>query len=184
MQKRCSDTFPARVRAGDQKLLPESVKLMRADFTDRSTPTGAAFQTPPMPVGYANSPSFREAVIPAANGHGTARGVAKLFANVKDLVSQEVFQEAISTQVYGEDRVLRGTTHFGLGVMLFDDETPIGWPGCFGHAGAGGSIGFYDPASDTAFAYVMNQMEDGAVTAGTTASACIEALGACLGQPS
>ena len=80
------------------------------------------------------------------------------------------------TQAHGPDQVLKSVTRFGLGLMLYEAESPIGWPGCVGHAGAGGSIGFYDPASDTAFAFVMNQMQEGVVTGGTTATACIAAL--------
>ncbi|MCX7869200.1 MAG: serine hydrolase, partial [Terrimicrobiaceae bacterium] len=38
-----------------------------------------------------------------------------------------------------------------------------GSPGAFGHPGAGGSIAFADPAHRIGFAYVMNQMEPGAL---------------------
>ena len=60
--------------------------------------------------------------------------------------------------------------------MLFEDESPIGWPGCMGHAGAGGSVAFYDPEREVAFAFVMNQMQEGVVTGGTTALTCVQAL--------
>ena len=60
--------------------------------------------------------------------------------------------------------------------MLFDEEAPIGRAGCFGHAGAGGSLGFYDPSREVGFAFVMNQMQEGVITGGTSAAACVDAL--------
>jgi CubicO group peptidase (beta-lactamase class C family) len=35
----------------------------------------------------------------------------------------------------------------------------MGGPGSFGHPGAGGSLGFANPATGVAFGYAMNKME-------------------------
>ena len=76
----------------------------------------------------------------------------------------------------GADRVLVTFTRFGLGFMLHADAAPIGRAGCFGHAGAGGSVAFYDPEHDLGFAFVMNQMQEGVVTGGTSAHVCVNAM--------
>ena len=179
-QARCADMIPAKVKPGDQSGWSPAMQRMAKDFLDRSTPTGAAFQNPAMGPGYMNKADFREALMPALNGHGHARSVAEFFAAIPELISAELLAEATRTQSVGPDRVLKSTTRFGLGYMLYEDESPIGWPGCFGHAGAGGSIAFLDPATQTAFAFTMNQMQEGVVTGGTTALACIQALQSCL----
>ena len=105
-----------------------------------------------------------------------ARALAGIMSKLPTLLSKEMLQEVATTQAHGPDEVLKSVTRFGLGFMLYEAQSPIGWPGCMGHAGAGGSIAFYDPASEIGFAYVMNQMQDGVVTGGTTALECIEVL--------
>jgi CubicO group peptidase (beta-lactamase class C family) len=179
-QERCADMIPARVKPGEQKQWPSAMQRMLQDFTDTSTPTGAAFQNPSLRPGYMNSAEFRTAELPALNGHGTARDVARLLGSVPQLLSPALLQEATRTHSHGPDEVLKSVTRFGLGYMLYEDESPIGWPGCFGHAGAGGSIAFCDADSKLGFAFIMNQMQEGVVTGGTSATACVEALRGCL----
>jgi CubicO group peptidase (beta-lactamase class C family) len=47
---------------------------------------------------------------------------------------------------------------YGLGYEFARDGTPMLGKGSFGHAGAGGRIGFAHPESGTAVAYVANTM--------------------------
>ena len=65
-----------------RSLLPKTLSLI-FDFTDPSKPSGAAFNNPKMSLDSqdmeANSTKWRKAEIPAANGHGTARALAKLY---------------------------------------------------------------------------------------------------------
>jgi CubicO group peptidase (beta-lactamase class C family) len=49
-------------------------------------------------------------------------------------------------------------TAFGLGYMVSSPFSPYGGPASFGHAGAGGSVGFGDPDNGIAVGYVMNKM--------------------------
>jgi CubicO group peptidase (beta-lactamase class C family) len=59
----------------------------------------------------------------------------------------------------GPDRVLLVPTRFGLGYFLPAPFSPMAGPASFGHAGAGGSLGFADPETGVAFGYVMNKMQ-------------------------
>jgi CubicO group peptidase (beta-lactamase class C family) len=47
---------------------------------------------------------------------------------------------------------------FSLGFMKCNAAWPFGSPSSFGSPGAGGSLGFADPAAGVAYAYVTNQM--------------------------
>ncbi len=178
---RCADMLPARVRLGEPSQLPPETQQMMRDFNDVSTPTGAAFQNPVLGPGYMNTTQFRCAEIPALSGHGTARSVATMYAKLNTLLPAEIVTEATRTHAYGPDRVLKSVTHFGLGLMLHDDQAPIGQrTGSFGHAGAGGSMAFYDPDAGVAFCFAMNQMQEGVVTGGTSAMRVTNAVYDCL----
>jgi CubicO group peptidase (beta-lactamase class C family) len=55
--------------------------------------------------------------------------------------------------------VLHRPSRFGLGFQLTHPERQLGdGPRCFGHFGAGGSVGFADPDAGLGFGYVTNQM--------------------------
>lgn len=178
---RCADVLPARMRPGAAAPGRPGASAMMHDFNDPSTPTGAAFQNPAMGPGYMNSTRFRQAEIPAANGHGTARSVARLFDGLSSLVSAGTLAEATTTQSFGMDAVLKSTTRFGLGFMLHDDEAPLGMrSGTFGHAGAGGSMAFHDPGSKLSFCFAMNQMEFGVISGGASAMRTANAVYDCL----
>ena len=115
-------------------------------------------------AGVINTPQWRSAECPSTNAHGTASGVARVYAALinpvnKAIVDPAALKEAAAEQVYGQDLVLHRPSRFGLGFQLTQPERPIG-PGraTFGHFGAGGSLGFADPETGIAFGYVMNQM--------------------------
>jgi CubicO group peptidase (beta-lactamase class C family) len=128
-----------------------------------------------------NTEAFRRAEMPALNGHGTARAVATLYANLHRLLSKSLLEEATRTWSVGPDMVLKSVTHFGLGFQLHHEQAPIGVrEGSFGHAGAGGSLAFYDPERDVAFCFAMNQMQEGVVTGGTSATKIVRSIYECL----
>jgi CubicO group peptidase (beta-lactamase class C family) len=116
-------------------------------------------------MGTVNTPEWRSAVIPSTNGHGTARGVAKLYTaflrggppGVR-WVGDALRSEALAIHADGDDRVTRRASRFGLGFQLSQPSRPIGAsPRAFGHFGYGGSLGFADPDLGLAFGYVMNR---------------------------
>jgi CubicO group peptidase (beta-lactamase class C family) len=114
-------------------------------------------------AGVVNSRAWRAAEIPSTNGHGTARGVARIYtpmaAGGGDTVDQLALAEAIVEHSSGEDLILHRPSRFGAGFQLTQPERPLGPnPRAFGHFGAGGAVGFCDPDAGVAFGYVMNEM--------------------------
>ena len=179
--ERCAEMLPARIRPGEATTLPPAARALMRDLNDVSTPTGSAFQNPSLGPGYLNSSRFRQAELPSQNGHGTARSVARLYDGLASLLSPQLLKDATTTHSLGPDLVLKAVTHFGLGLMLHHPETPIGVrAGSFGHAGAGGAVGFHDPNARASFCFAMNQMEQGVISGGVSANAVAKALYECL----
>ena len=114
-----------------------------------------------------NLPEVRRSEIPAANGITTARSLSRLYAacigTVKGtrLFGKRTLDKALQIQSDAPDAVLGLRTTFGLGFMRTGPEIQMLGPNSFGHAGAGGSLGFGDFDSGVAFGYVMNQMGSG-----------------------
>jgi CubicO group peptidase (beta-lactamase class C family) len=133
---------------------------------------------------------FRAAEQGAANATGTARSVARLYALLAGggaldglrLVSPASIERFSREQVNGPDAVLGVPSQFALGYMR-----NWGYPGlprrfgpsddAFGHAGAGGQIGFCDPVRGLGVGFVRSHL----TLVGTYASALADALYACLG---
>ena len=113
-------------------------------------------------VGLVNTAAWRQAEIPSTNGHGTARGVASVYAALLEpgrLLSPDLLAEAVSPQSTGFCPVLGEEVTFGLGFTPTTPRRPFGpHPGSFGHFGTGGAVGFADPGSGVAFGYVMNHV--------------------------
>lgn len=141
------------------------------DMADPSTMAGAAFGNPPQPHGTVNTRAWRAAEIPAANGHGTARALARIYGALARggevdgvrILNPETIDAAIVEQAFGPDNVLgQLPMRFGMGFMLRHDLIPLSpGPRAFGHPGAGGSIGMADPDAKVGFGYTMNQMQMG-----------------------
>ena len=153
------------------------------DFADTDTPVGSAFSNPPMEMDpekgmEANTKEWRNAEIPAANGHGTARSIAKIYGVLANggsrdgvhVLKPETIEMARQTESDGKDLVLGNIhTRFGLGFMLGTKQVSMGpGTGSFGHGGAGGSLGFADPDNKISLGFTMNQMHPG-ITAWKTA---------------
>lgn len=122
----------------------------------------------------ASSAAWRAAEIPAINGHGTARGIAGLYAALLrgELLSASLLREATSAQCSGIDRVFGHENAWGLGFGV-DDEG-------FGMGGLGGSFGgaCTREGANYAIAFVTGTM--GSHERGERVE---NALRACLGLP-
>lgn len=112
--------------------------------------------------GVVNSPAWRGAEVPSTNGHGSARGVARLYAALLEpgrLLSADLLAEATAPQSTGYCPILHEEVTFGLGFKPTVPRRPFGPnPRAFGHFGTGGAVGFADPDSGVAFGYVMNDV--------------------------
>lgn len=115
-----------------------------------------------------NSDELRALEIPAGNGTGTARALAKLYGlaaiggaelGLTSEVLAALKAPAVSPTNGGRDFVGQADTSYSLG---FNKPTPswvFGSSGnAFGTPGAGGSFAFADPDTGVGFAYAMNQM--------------------------
>jgi CubicO group peptidase (beta-lactamase class C family) len=144
-------------------------KLLDLVFSDPEGMTARAFLNPPSIAAGPNVPAWRSAEIPGANGHGTARSVARIYGALArggaqdgvGVLAPESIERCRLEQSSGHDAVLGIETRFGAGFMLSQDRPDAAFgpnPGAFGHPGAGGSVGFADPEARLGFAYVMNRM--------------------------
>jgi CubicO group peptidase (beta-lactamase class C family) len=145
---------------------PETRELL-AQFIGPDTLTGRALSAPGGAFSDPdvwNMPKVRAAEVPAANGVTNARSLSRMYAATIGevdgvrLLTDEQVKAASERQTEGTDKVLFFETAFGLGYMLTSAFSPYGGPQGFGHAGAGGSLGFADPETGIAFGYVMNRM--------------------------
>ena len=77
------------------------------------------------------------------------------------LLDDDTVAAASAEAVNGPDAVLVFPSQFGMGFMLDGTLTPMLSPASFGHAGAGGSLGYADRDAKVGYGYVMNQMASG-----------------------
>ena len=115
----------------------------------------------------ANQRAWRAAEIPAANGQGNARSVARVTAAMArggeldgvHLLTPATLEKVIEEQCYGRDLVLGLPIRWGLGFGLTSKEMPVGPnPRTFFWGGWGGSLVVIDLDARLSFSYVMNKM--------------------------
>jgi CubicO group peptidase (beta-lactamase class C family) len=113
-------------------------------------------------MGVVNTEEWRGAEVPSTNGHGTARGVARMYDALLTpglLLSPDLLAEATSPQSEGFCPILHEEVVFGLGFKPTVPRRPFGPnPRSFGHFGTGGAVGFADPDAGVSFGYVMNHV--------------------------
>lgn len=135
---------------------------------ERSVSMGGAFAFPAH-EGYVtfNDPAIQAAEIPGANGISTAGSLACLYAacvstiDGPPLLSAASIDDALRVRSAGPQ--LTGMpddgARWGTGFQLSSPPTqPMLGPSSFGHAGAGGQLGFADRDRAVGFAYLSNQM--------------------------
>ena len=146
-------------------------RAMRERIAAMFSPGSLAFRSlslasPPVAAGN-NTPEWRMAEIPAANGHTNARSLARLYGALvrggelggRRLLSAGAVRRAAEEQVCSPDEVLVMETRRSLGFMLpVPGQPDLRGPASFGHAGAGGSLGYADPDRGVGFGYTMNKM--------------------------
>ena len=155
-------------------LLPQRLKnfktaLLSGDFLE-------AFQErEEEDANYVNSLDWRKAEIPSANGHGTAKSLARLYGILSNgcardeisIMSEASLQHAITPHSSGPDSVLFGAPiKFGLGYELAQGISSVGNISptlnnkMFGHAGVGGAVAFGDPEKGIGYGFICNQQHN------------------------
>ncbi|MEU6883582.1 serine hydrolase domain-containing protein [Streptomyces sp. NPDC046712] len=148
-----------------------SASEQAALFAQLAPAAQAALANPLVGATQANSPEWRAAELPAANGHGTARAVAQLYgvfagrgrSGERRILSEPAAERAREGQGACRDLVLGAgfahDTECALGLWLSGPNASYGPnPRAFGHDGFGGSCGLADPESGVSMGYVMNRM--------------------------
>jgi len=131
---------------------------------DPSSLTYKSFNNPAIPPVAFNEYPFRSAEVPAGNGIGNGRALARIYAacigevDGVRLLEPRTLESATRTQAKGQDLTMGFETHYATGFQLPFHFRPMAGDGSFGHHGSGGSVGFAHPELGLAFGYVMNQM--------------------------
>jgi CubicO group peptidase (beta-lactamase class C family) len=118
-----------------------------------------------------NNRAGRAAELPAGNAVADAASLAKMYAA---MIGEVGGVRLLKPETVEKARTLRTgqmspagdlgklqfgmPMHYGLGYEFARDVVPMLGQGSFGHAGAGGRIGFAHPESGTAAGYVANTM--------------------------
>lgn len=104
-----------------------------------------------------NTASVRKSCIPAANGHFTARALAK-FYDAMCQTHQKRFQ-LVSSLTIAEMMRTVDAHKWGLGVQVFGFGEGLAMRNSgFGHTGLGGSVAYCDLASNLAVAVCVNKL--------------------------
>lgn len=160
--------------------VPEAMRKALAAYAD---PTSLAVRSAMVtdPGLDLADPRTWAAEIPSVNGICTASSLARFYAALIGevdgvrILDATTLTVATHEQASGVDRVLMVPTRPALGFGLPLPEQPWWSPTAFGFPGYGGSLGYADPATGTAFGYVTNGLRV-TMTPDPRVTALIEAL--------
>jgi CubicO group peptidase (beta-lactamase class C family) len=157
-------------------------------FVDLDTLNGRYWRPLPLNDGEDfNSDKFRRLEMPAFNGHGNARAVARFYAALVNdgeidgvrLIQKGAMEWVAREQWAGLDAVGLDV-RMSYGFMLNNDFARFNAnPDSFGHLGVGGALGFADPASKLAFSFCPNRIAP-EIGLGPYARRLIDAAAACV----
>ncbi|WP_111640339.1 serine hydrolase domain-containing protein [Marinimicrobium alkaliphilum] len=172
-QHRVADARP--LKSGLEALVAQgsadSAALGQLMKSDPRGVTNRAFANPMSLMTATNTPEWRGAQIPAANGHMSARSLAAIYGALANkgyseevgvaLLPPDAVELCGAELSFEHDRVLGLPLRFGHGFMLTQERADcrLGRGArAFGHPGAGGSLGFSDPDYGIGFGYVTARM--------------------------
>lgn len=141
----------------------DSASLGRLMKADPRGVTNRAFVNPMSLMSSSNTTAWRQAQIPAANCHASARDLAAIYSALGNgnLINKDHLSLCWEPQTAEQDRVLGLPLRFSCGFMLSQDRLDCRFgrgERAFGHPGAGGSLGFADPDYGIGFGYVTARM--------------------------
>ena len=138
----------------------------------RQTPTARAVRNPAelgsRGMHRYNDPDVRSMELPWANGHASARGLAKMYGHLASggsyggvtLCRPQTVAAVHPRQSWTDhDRVLQKPMGFSQGYVKEETHLFSPNPASFGHPGAGGALGFADPIHGIGMSYVLNRMD-------------------------
>jgi CubicO group peptidase (beta-lactamase class C family) len=156
-------------RVSDMHRNPANAFFKIAD--DPSTPLGRAFRSAPTFGYFQNCREIREREVASFGGHGSARGMARIYAMLAGdgeidgvrLLSPAAV-ERLSRLVWEHDCIMtQRRIRMGYGFMHNEPNTvPMGANmAAFGHTGTGGAFAWCDRDRNMAFAYCTNFQREG-----------------------
>lgn len=152
----------------EARIAPVIAPAIEVDLAALNLPEAAimAMTNPALDPAQANTSAWRNAELPAMNLHGTADGVARVFATLANggelhglrLLGPAAITAMTEVQSQRLDKLLGLEVHWARGVVI--NTTGIFGPNgaAFGHTGWGGSFGYADPETGIGAAYTMNRM--------------------------
>jgi CubicO group peptidase (beta-lactamase class C family) len=157
-------------RVADLIVPPNGVRPL---IPEDAHPSVLAMHNPRMDDAVVNSAAWRAAEIPAVNGHGDARGLARVYGALANdgafdgvrLVRPEAIECMREPQPEGVDLFLGlalGGIAFRWNLGFMPNILGVAYgpnPRAFGHTGHGGSVAMCDPEARLSVAYVMNRMK-------------------------
>jgi CubicO group peptidase (beta-lactamase class C family) len=158
-----------------------------ADLGEINAATKAAFMEKWSSTAGIDTISMRKAELPAANGHGTAKSLARLMQMAIDgkigdtiYLGEDTLYALSKPRISGPNLVLPFDLTFAAGLMVNHPNHFYGPnESTLGHSGWGGSCTFADPIEGLSCAYVMNKQSN--VLIGDQRPArLIDALYSCL----
>ncbi|HZP12647.1 MAG TPA: serine hydrolase domain-containing protein [Nevskiaceae bacterium] len=173
LRKRVGDPLGADVFIGLSDSLESRVATL---YGPKQPPDLSALTQPPQALAAMVNPqldpeapnqrAWRAAEIPAANGHASAQGLARIYAAIANggelsgtrLLSRAGIDRMLQRQTGKTDLLLGFTDNWGMGMS----HNTVGMLGpraeTFGHSGWGGSFGAANLDAKVSIGYVCNQM--------------------------
>ncbi len=152
----------------DNRVAPMIAPSVQPDLAALNLPQAAlmALSNPVLDPADANTAAWRRAELPAMNLHGTADGIARVFAALanggeyrgKRLLSQASIARMCEVQSRRRDLLLGFEIEWAMGLALNTSGALGPNRRTFGHTGWGGSFCFADPDRRIGAAYTLNRM--------------------------
>jgi CubicO group peptidase (beta-lactamase class C family) len=179
---RVATLYPGKLRMGSAQDAFQKAYLTKGSLTQRTFVSPAGLNA----VNDLNLAETLASGYAGFGGVGSAPGLASFYGMLASggwwqglkIVSDDLLQKLEITTTQQEDAVLCSTVASSAGMMR-DPMDAVGnklkrlfgsSSRAYGHPGAGGSMAYADPEKRLAFAYVMNQMELGAMPGEKTLS--------------
>jgi CubicO group peptidase (beta-lactamase class C family) len=155
-------TSPLRMVAGlPLSLVPDVINPRSVLFRSLMTNPGTNVPSDPERV------FVRELEIPSGGGVGTARAIARAYGvfagdggelGLRAETLAALRAPAVPPRRGFHDACFKGDVRFSLGFMKPSPVWAFGGPEAFGSPGAGGSLGFADPATGIGYGYVTSRI--------------------------